>query len=55
MGRNIWQSDYPAAIVQGVKAVIHDNFSVKEALQLVESLSNETTKRKEFLKLLIRI
>ncbi len=48
MGRNIWQSDYPAAIVQGVKAVIHENFSVKEALQLVESLSTETTKRKEY-------
>ncbi len=47
MGRNIWQSDYPAAIVQGVKAVIHNNFSVKEALQLVESLSNEETRRRE--------
>jgi len=47
MGRNIWQSEYPAAIVQGVKAVIHDKYSVKEALQLVESLSNEETRRKE--------
>ena len=47
MGRNIWQSDYPAAIVQGVNAVIHRNFSVKEALELVESLCDESTRRRE--------
>ena len=47
MGRNIWQSDYPAAIVQGVKAVIHGNESVKQALELVNSLCNEENKRKE--------
>ncbi len=47
MGRNIWQSDYPAAIVQGVKAVIHDNLTVKAALELVESLCNEENKRRE--------
>ena len=47
MGRNIWQSDYPAAIIQGINAIVHENFSVKEALRLVESLCNEKTKRKE--------
>jgi 3-hydroxy-5-phosphonooxypentane-2,4-dione thiolase len=47
MGRNIWQSDYPAAILQGVRAVVHDNFTVKEALQLVESLETEDNRRKE--------
>lgn len=45
MGRNIWQSDYPAAIIQGVRAVIHEKYSVKEALQLVESLQIEENKR----------
>lgn len=48
MGRNIWQSDYPAAIIQGINAIVHENFSVKEALRLVESLCNEKTKRKEY-------
>ncbi len=47
MGRNIWQSDYPAAIVQGVKAVIHGNESVKQALELVNSLCNDENKRRE--------
>lgn len=50
MGRNIWQSDYPAAIIQGINAIVHENFSVKEALRLVESLCNEKTKRKEHFK-----
>lgn len=45
MGRNIWQSDYPAAIIQGVRAIIHENYSVKEALDLVESLQTEENRR----------
>lgn len=48
MGRNIWQSDYPEAITAGVAHIIHKNSSVKEALQLVESMSNDKTKRKEY-------
>lgn len=48
MGRNIWQSDYPEAITAGVSYIIHKNSSVKEALQLVESMSNDKTKRKEY-------
>lgn len=48
MGRNIWQSDYPEAITAGVAHIIHKNASVKEALQLVESMSNDKTKRKEY-------
>lgn len=50
MGRNIWQSDYPEAITAGVAHIIHKNYSVKEALQLVESMSNDKTKRKEYFK-----
>ena len=47
MGRNIWQSEYPAAIIQGVNKIIHGNFSVKEALELVDSLSNDSTRRSD--------
>jgi putative autoinducer-2 (AI-2) aldolase len=46
MGRNVWQSDHPAAIIQGVRAVIHEHATVKEALDLVESLIGEATRRK---------
>lgn len=50
MGRNIWQSDYPAAIIQGVEKIIHHNFSVKEALEYTNDLCNEENKRVELFK-----
>src|SRR3989442_2544534 len=31
MGRNIWQSDYPVAMIKAVRAIIHENSDVKEA------------------------
>jgi putative autoinducer-2 (AI-2) aldolase len=31
MGRNIWQSDYPVAMVKAVKAIVHNKADVKEA------------------------
>lgn len=46
MGRNIWQSDYPSAIIQGVKGVLHENLTVKEALELVDGLIGDVTRRK---------
>jgi DhnA family fructose-bisphosphate aldolase class Ia len=47
MGRNIWQGEYPGAMIQGVRGIIHEKLTVKQALELVESLKNEKTKRKE--------
>ncbi len=47
MGRNIWQSDYPAAILQGVRAIVHEKASVDQALELVEGLQNDSTRREE--------
>jgi putative autoinducer-2 (AI-2) aldolase len=31
MGRNIWQSDYPVAMIKAVRAIVHKNFNVKES------------------------
>jgi putative autoinducer-2 (AI-2) aldolase len=31
MGRNIWQSDYPVAMIKAVKAIVHSKADVKEA------------------------
>jgi putative autoinducer-2 (AI-2) aldolase len=47
MGRNIWQSEYPAAIIQGVRSIIHDGYTVREALQLVESLQTDENRRQK--------
>jgi putative autoinducer-2 (AI-2) aldolase len=38
MGRNIFQSDYPAAMIQAVRAVVHENKNVNEAYELFQSL-----------------
>ena len=34
MGRNIWQSDYPVAMIKAVKSIVHENYQVKEAYDL---------------------
>ncbi len=31
MGRNIWQSDYPVAMIKAVRAIIHENSNVEDA------------------------
>lgn len=41
MGRNIFQSEAPAAMIQAVRAVVHDGTPPAEALQLYETLSAE--------------
>lgn len=34
MGRNIFQADHPAAMVQAVRAIVHDGLTDKQALEL---------------------
>lgn len=47
MGRNVWQSDFPAAILQGVRAIVHEGANVQIAMEMVDELSNEENRRKE--------
>jgi putative autoinducer-2 (AI-2) aldolase len=44
MGRNIFQSDSPAAMMQAVRKVVHENLKPKEALKLYEILKAEVQK-----------
>ncbi len=41
MGRNVFQSDYPAAMIQAVSAVVHDGLKPDQAFELYESIKNE--------------
>ncbi|MHC4114034.1 MAG: 3-hydroxy-5-phosphonooxypentane-2,4-dione thiolase [Planctomycetota bacterium] len=41
MGRNIFQSAHPIAMLQAVSGVIHENLKPKEAFELYETLSKE--------------
>lgn len=42
MGRNIWQSDQPVAMIKAVKSIVHENYNVSDAydLFLTESETN---------------
>jgi 3-hydroxy-5-phosphonooxypentane-2,4-dione thiolase len=41
MGRNIFQSDDPAAMIQAVSRVVHENMKPNEAFEYYETLKNE--------------
>jgi 3-hydroxy-5-phosphonooxypentane-2,4-dione thiolase len=42
MGRNIWQSDNPVAMIKAVRAIVHENSTVKEAYDQYNSTSTMT-------------
>jgi 3-hydroxy-5-phosphonooxypentane-2,4-dione thiolase len=35
MGRNIWQSDHPVAMLKALRAIVHEKATVREALDLL--------------------
>ena len=41
LGRNIFQSDSPVAMLQAVRAVVHDNETPEKALDLYRTIKNE--------------
>jgi len=41
MGRNIFQSESPVAMIQAVRAVVHENYIVDEAFELFNKLKNK--------------
>ena len=44
MGRNIFQSDAPKAMMQAVAKVVHENLKPKEAFDFYETLKNQEIK-----------
>ena len=38
MGRNIWQSDYPVAMIRAIRTIVHEKATVEEAYNLFNSL-----------------
>ena len=41
MGRNIFQSEHPVAMIKAVRSIVHKNASVDEAFDMLNSLKNE--------------
>jgi len=47
MGRNIWQSDHPVAMIRATRAIIHQNANVDQAFKLYKKFSNEESSKKQ--------
>ena len=45
MGRNIFQSEAPAAMIQAVRKVVHENAKPEEAFKLYQTLKNDSRQR----------
>lgn len=44
MGRNIWQSDSPQAMISAIRYIVHEKATVKKALDLFNHLKNKGNK-----------
>jgi putative autoinducer-2 (AI-2) aldolase len=47
MGRNIFQSDAPKAMMQAIRKVVHEYMKPAEALELYETLKNQEQKKQD--------
>jgi putative autoinducer-2 (AI-2) aldolase len=45
MGRNIWQSDHPVAMIRAVRSIVHGNSNVDQAFKLYQKLVSEESKK----------
>lgn len=41
LGRNIWQSAYPAAMAASLRAIVHENADVKKAQEIFSAIKNK--------------
>jgi 3-hydroxy-5-phosphonooxypentane-2,4-dione thiolase len=39
MGRNIWQSEQPLAMMKAIHSIVHKNYNLNEAVELYESIA----------------
>ena len=40
LGRNIWQNDFPVAMIRAIRSVIHENATPKQAQELYDSVKS---------------
>lgn len=41
LGRNIWQNEYPVAVIKALRAIIHENATVKQANDIFNAEKNK--------------
>jgi len=47
LGRNIWQNDFPVAMIKAIRAIVHQEASPQEAQELYESEKRKTRTKKK--------
>ena len=40
LGRNVWQNEYPVAMIRALRAIIHENAAPKEAQEIYDSIKS---------------
>jgi putative autoinducer-2 (AI-2) aldolase len=45
LGRNIWQNDFPVAMIQAIHSIVHQNATPKEAQELYSNEKEEGLKK----------
>jgi len=45
MGRNIWQNDYPVAIIRAIRGIVHECYKPKQAHELFLQLKEESSNK----------
>jgi putative autoinducer-2 (AI-2) aldolase len=43
LGRNVWQTENPVAAIRGIRAIVHDNYTPQEALDLFNQVKSGKT------------
>lgn len=50
MGRNIWQSDHPVAMIKAVRAIVHNNSDVEGAYDILLKVKEKETQQHRIIK-----
>ncbi|MBT4723066.1 hypothetical protein HOB30_04865, partial [Candidatus Falkowbacteria bacterium] len=47
IGRNVWQSEHPVAMIRAVRSIVHGNSNVDQAFKLYQKLASGDSKNKQ--------
>lgn len=45
LGRNVWQNDFPVAMIKAIRAIVHGNATPKEAQEIYDGQKNRQAKK----------
>ena len=41
LGRNVWQNEYPIAMIRAIRAIVHDDATPEQAQEIYDTVKNE--------------